>query len=488
MSLSTPSVDTSPASSSKSLTPQRKHRKLLKDGSGTAVWPEHIESVFVQGLREYWDSPWATYSRGRSRWRNQFLVDYLQNLGIVRSKKQVASHIQVLRNMWKGEPEFALVAGGSEEGLFQDPVKVEEPTALLSMDQHLDDDDDDHLSNSPPDFLHDFPPSPGETSPMFPGLTYSPSSPLSSVPDIDSPPHPSFSTLASPAYPYQPQQKAYPTTYAPAPAVPFSNRSTSLTLLADGMTAFSVNLDKLAPPAPLHSRTPPLALRLRLAIPPVDDTRAPANLHGFFGNLRLASVWSVQAKVFTRVYAAGHCISSEAEPLQASNVELGTVVAPLPESALSRARWFDPTVQTVITQQVVVDDATLLFVMYELDRRSSQSALPSAELLTYQKYTSDGGDAKPTPASSYAPTSNTYAYPPTSPSYAPSAPAYSSPTPTYSPPAAAPAYSSPNAAYYANVQYAQTQQQQQQTYPHPPPTSSYTPSLSSALTPVPLRS
>jgi hypothetical protein len=107
---------------SKSLTPQRKHRKLLKDGSGAEVWPESIEKIFVQGLssaslpelilifpqglREYWNSPYATYpqSRGRSRWRNQFLVDYLQKHNISRSKKQVASHIQVLRNMWKGEP------------------------------------------------------------------------------------------------------------------------------------------------------------------------------------------------------------------------------------------------------------------------------------------------------------------------------------------------------------------------------------------------
>jgi hypothetical protein len=88
------------------LTPQRKHRKLLKDGSGTEVWPESIEKIFVQGLNEYWNSPYATYSqsRGRSRWRNQFLVDYLQSKEITRSKKQVASHIQVLRNMWKGEP------------------------------------------------------------------------------------------------------------------------------------------------------------------------------------------------------------------------------------------------------------------------------------------------------------------------------------------------------------------------------------------------
>jgi len=30
------------------LTPQRKHRKLLKDGS-SEVWPEEIERIFVQG-------------------------------------------------------------------------------------------------------------------------------------------------------------------------------------------------------------------------------------------------------------------------------------------------------------------------------------------------------------------------------------------------------------------------------------------------------
>jgi len=99
-------------SDSNSITPQRKHRKLLKDGSGTEVWPEAIEKIFVQGLKEYWDSPYATYSqsRGRSRLRNQFLVDYLQKHGIERSKKQVASHIQVLRNMWKGETgELSLI-------------------------------------------------------------------------------------------------------------------------------------------------------------------------------------------------------------------------------------------------------------------------------------------------------------------------------------------------------------------------------------------
>lgn len=111
--------------SSESLTPQRKHRKLLKSGQGE-VWSEEVEKVFVQGtslpllysplpphslssgLKKYWESPSATYSRGRSRYRNQFLVDFLQKAGIERSKKQVASHVQVLRNMWKGEKGLPL--------------------------------------------------------------------------------------------------------------------------------------------------------------------------------------------------------------------------------------------------------------------------------------------------------------------------------------------------------------------------------------------
>ncbi|KAF8559542.1 hypothetical protein OG21DRAFT_1473925 [Imleria badia] len=126
----------------KSLTPQRKHRKLLKDGS-SEVWPEDIERIFVQGsypsppscLREYWESPWATYSRGRSRWRNQFLVDYLHKNGVDRSKKQVASHIQVLRNMWKGEPEYHLVAGGEE--LFLETALLPSIKAEDSPDAHL---------------------------------------------------------------------------------------------------------------------------------------------------------------------------------------------------------------------------------------------------------------------------------------------------------------------------------------------------------------
>lgn len=215
------------------------------------------------------------------------------------------------------------------------PIKVEldHPT-LLTIDREEPD--------ATPEFTSaDFPSFP-ETSPMFPTLTYSPSSPMSSV--LDSPPHP-YSALASPYQ--QPAasyvQKPYPTSYqGPPPQLRYPNRLTSFTLHADGMTPLSINIDKLAPPAPPPAPTPPLALRFKLSISPVDDQRGPPSLHGFFASVRLASIWSNTAKCVTRVYNNTTCISNEEDPLVASSVDLGTVVAALPESGLSRCRWVDP--------------------------------------------------------------------------------------------------------------------------------------------------
>ncbi|KAH9024005.1 Ca-transporting ATPase [Lactarius deliciosus] len=50
-------------SGQRTFTPQRKHRPMLKDGSISEVWPDRVENIFVDGLRQYWESPWATYSR-----------------------------------------------------------------------------------------------------------------------------------------------------------------------------------------------------------------------------------------------------------------------------------------------------------------------------------------------------------------------------------------------------------------------------------------
>jgi hypothetical protein len=86
------------------------------------------------------------------------LVEYLQRSGVDRSKKQVASHIQVLRNMWKGEPgqrlfqlvtmfpnvvlEYHLVAGGEELFLDTGPlgsVKAEDLPDVHLLASVLDD-------------------------------------------------------------------------------------------------------------------------------------------------------------------------------------------------------------------------------------------------------------------------------------------------------------------------------------------------------------
>jgi hypothetical protein len=46
---------TTDVTSTKTLTPQRKHRKLLKSGEGE-VWSEDVEKVFVEGTLVY--LPW----------------------------------------------------------------------------------------------------------------------------------------------------------------------------------------------------------------------------------------------------------------------------------------------------------------------------------------------------------------------------------------------------------------------------------------------
>ncbi|KAJ3712096.1 hypothetical protein DFJ43DRAFT_985687, partial [Lentinula guzmanii] len=83
------------------VTSLRKHRKLLKDGS---VWPESVEQIFVDGKSN--ESKFSLFEYCRSRLRNAYLVQYLAQYGIERNRKQVASHLQVLKNMWKAEGNY----------------------------------------------------------------------------------------------------------------------------------------------------------------------------------------------------------------------------------------------------------------------------------------------------------------------------------------------------------------------------------------------
>ncbi|PFH54387.1 hypothetical protein AMATHDRAFT_72875 [Amanita thiersii Skay4041] len=439
-------IRSSDEGTSKSLTPQRKHRKLMKDGSGIEVWPESVEKIFVQGLRKYWESPYATYSqsRGRSRWRNQFLVDYLKKAGVERSKKQVASHIQVLRNMWKGEPEYHLVAGGDE--LYPEPPPPSHSTNIKAEDQwdplvlrYPDYDDAESSSNStspnfsPPEVKTEFPPSPGQPLRPFPPETR-PTNFYASHPSAMSPNSyagsslessrfanyiPSNYTLSSPSNNYTSVER---TSVNAGPVQSFSeqymglpmNRVKALKLTAEGMSPFTVKLDALTSAGQLDPRTP-LALKIRLGINFVTDLDTPATVLGFTGSVHLENMWSFSGRCLTNVYINGVGGAPEDGPLTACNASDGSVTAALPESQLSRCRWLDPSASTIITQEIIADNETLLFIVYVLDRKPGK-AMPWAQLSSYQRHNvgDKAGSAAPSSTNAYSysslytPTPNQY--------------------------------------------------------------------------------
>lgn len=281
------------------------------------------------------------------------------------------------------DSEFHLVAGGeelfTESGLLA-PVKIEDAcdaNILLA----LEDDDEAGSSTSSPQY------SPLDLQsdiPLSPHLIHSPEyPPLSPISCLSSSSGSSSSTPSTPGYFSSPttalpsnsgtslwkqsplRHKGYDVnsypggphtgkqfSSSPFPTVPLApgsyvpsphttrppNRITSLTLFADGMTPFTVKVDNLATPA---SRVSAVALKLKLSISSIDDVQSPSTLHGFVGNICLAHVWNYHAKCDTKVYAAGACISHEITALQISSIELGTPIAQLPESSLSRCRWLD---------------------------------------------------------------------------------------------------------------------------------------------------
>ncbi|KAI0934377.1 hypothetical protein AcW1_005919 [Taiwanofungus camphoratus] len=418
----------------KTLTPQRKHHKLLKDGS--EVWSQEVEKIFVEGLRKYWQSPWATYSRGRSRWRNQFLVDHLKRAGIERSKKQVASHIQVLRNMWRGEPEFHLVAGGEE--LFQENGLLASPKRKANTESP----EPPPPSNlDPPDAYPQY--SPSSSTPDFSALEFpieicSPTSGTQLTPppmmhfgdpsidengaSLSSMHDSAFATItpssararARPPVKLEPlamdpglftlPQNPFPDATDFAYASPSSsapNRVCGVSFWADAMLPSTIDVDRLTSASIVSSASQQqlspfrILLRLNLSISP-SDIRSPPNVQGFNGAVSFAAQWASSAKCHTKTWTGKACISHEVGLLdQLSPPQLhpglgcdgsspSMVIAYLPDSALSRCRWLD-TIQT-ITQQIVVDNEVLAVLIYTLDRTASVGSTPTVELVGFHKY------------------------------------------------------------------------------------------------------
>ncbi|KAF8447997.1 hypothetical protein L210DRAFT_849030 [Boletus edulis BED1] len=463
----------------KSLTPQRKHRKLLKDGS-SEVWPEDIERTFVQGaysppprrslpdthslgLREYWESPWATYSRGRSRWRNQFLVDFLHKNGVDRSKKQVASHIQVLRNMWKGEPEYHLVAGGEE--LFLETTLLPSVKAEDSPDAHL---------LTPPGLFDDYSPASDRsagsvTSPCPPRSLCTGSSPtVASTAELTLPhlhgiradddgrrirslsapdshrtdprrlsPLSSYwtcgltrppATRSPPSGPYTAIDQTFDFTahYSPEPShqpslsdspLLFTESSlfsadpspspiglTRLSLWAEGMPSLSLPVDALISSTQPFGQPFQAVLRIKLHLPPIDVPLFPA-LHGFQGSITCTMRPSATVRCSTAIFVRGQCTSRESNLCTLMNADsspidqLETVTLLLPDSPLSRSRWLDSTSPTCIVQKIIVNDQVLAVIFYDLDRGQCES-MPTAKLVAIQKYHTRP-ERTPSPQSAY---------------------------------------------------------------------------------------
>ncbi|KAG5221665.1 TEA domain-containing protein [Salix suchowensis] len=292
----------------------RTHREGLCPRYASLAASSPLSDSRCPGLREYWHSPFATYSRGRSRYRNQFLVEHLAKAGITRSKKQVASHIQVLRNMWKGEPgmtplsfgvyrldliscpytEFHLVAGGEElaDSSPLPPTKQDE----RAVDHHglwsFDWNECDSSNTSPnysPDVKHECSPpllphlSPGSAS--SPSLSSQDSSPNSIPSQLDfqyqlSHGYPDLQTASSYAQPPF-SDNAYHT----SGTNDIANRVTAFYLVATGAQPFMVNFDSYVPPAELPG--PSWEMKTKLYMTPFDCISVEPE--GFTGSVMLAS-------------------------------------------------------------------------------------------------------------------------------------------------------------------------------------------------------
>ncbi|KAH8099476.1 hypothetical protein BXZ70DRAFT_907892 [Cristinia sonorae] len=445
----------------KSLTPQRKHHKLLKDGS--EVWSEDVENIFVQGLKEYWESPWATYSRGRSRWRNQFLVDHLKKHGIERTKKQVASHIQVLRNMWRGSPEFHLVAGGEElfqeDGLLASPKKAGTPSTPGSGSDVMDD-QHTSASSTPSSAVSEFPAhfTSAMSAPQF-MPTDNTMVPLNST-SLELPPSASPSTHALPYsfappsppsvgnrlrtspvkleplhmnpglfnLPHSPQGNVsdndlsplFPS-YAQAPQV----RVLKFTIWAEGMQPLAVDIDRLNAIFTSSSRSPEatsVLLRVKMGISSMDDILSSPNLHGFHAAVTFSDMWTSEAKCITKGCVGSRFINRQVgdliiEPtLSSPDMPHRAVTCVLPESSLSRCKWL-PTEQDKITQQIAIDGSIVAAFVYHIER-TAPGAPPSVEIVDFQKHKPSQSrmpsqQVMNTPLSAYppAPSSSSTSYP-----------------------------------------------------------------------------
>lgn len=395
----------------------------------------HLSSP-QQGLYDYCNSPFATHpsARGRNRSRNQFLVDYLLRHGIFRTKKQTSSHLQVLKNMWKGEPgrtfislslhlidsyvsEYWLVAGGEEVANVGPPVgssiKLEDhhwSSGLIPMDF------DDHSSKSaspdvsPPEPHNQFLPDPDHLPTcqldLRAGLQYSSETTqnlVSSVPQYHTSFHDDYSTFSTTYSQVQPMRRDLSVDVngsSSSSVYKYANRVRAIRLSANGMSPFIIRTDVLIP---LNLPYEPLQLKIRLSLSNMHDVNCPPAFDGFLASICFSHVWSSSAKCITKTCNDSTIVSEHMAALEITDITQGAVNALIPESHLNRCRWIDPRMSprsphnlclsplmclgsaTTILQEIIIDDVSLLSLIYELDRTSG-NPVPSAQFIGFLKY------------------------------------------------------------------------------------------------------
>ncbi|KAF8458082.1 TEA/ATTS domain family-domain-containing protein [Terfezia claveryi] len=93
------------------LVPYHQYRaRQRRDASadGDSVWPEELEGVFMEAIQKIPPIGRKKLNmEGKPHGRNELIADYIYKVtGKRRTRKQVSSHIQVLKNLLRNNPEF----------------------------------------------------------------------------------------------------------------------------------------------------------------------------------------------------------------------------------------------------------------------------------------------------------------------------------------------------------------------------------------------
>ncbi|BFZ64068.1 hypothetical protein YB2330_005206 [Saitoella coloradoensis] len=122
------------ASTERSSGPKKTVEELAKQEEEDQVWPSDVEEAFMQAIKKIPKLGRRKISvNGKPCGRNELIADYIfRRTGKIRSRKQVSSHLQVLKHMKRDDPEFmSLVCdttpGNEQDGDYDDDGTGETP-------------------------------------------------------------------------------------------------------------------------------------------------------------------------------------------------------------------------------------------------------------------------------------------------------------------------------------------------------------------------